>query len=84
MQTIQAIELLTVQNVADLFQVRPRKVLDLVHNHGLPHVRVGRPIRFRRVDVEHWLAERTQAVPRPGDAQQSEVLASFDWSKRRT
>ena len=78
---MQTIELLTLQNVADLFQVRPRKVRDLVHDHGLPHVRVGRAFRFRRGDVDRWLAERTQAVPRPGATRSAVEVPSYDWSK---
>jgi excisionase family DNA binding protein len=80
---MQTIELLTLQNVADLFQVRPRKVRDLVHDNGLPHLRVGRQFRFRRKDVDRWLAERTEAVPRPGAAKSTSEAQPYDWSKRR-
>ena len=83
MQTPITIDLLTVQNVADLFQVRTRKVLDLVHNHGLPHVPVGRSYRFRRPDVDRWLEERTRAVPRPGASHPAADIPSYDWSKPR-
>ena len=79
--TLPTIDLLTVQNVADLFQLRPRKVREHVRDHGLPHVRIGRAFRFRREDVDRWLAAHTQAAKRPGASRPSAVLPKYDWSK---
>ena len=83
MQTPRIIELLTVRDLADLFQVRTRKILDLVRDDGLPHVRVGRAYRFRRADVDRWLADRTEAIPRLGASQRRAEVPNYDWAKPR-
>jgi excisionase family DNA binding protein len=58
--------LLTVEDLAVWFRVRKRKVYDLVRNDGLPFLRMGRFLRFRRADVDLWLSARTASVPVPG------------------
>lgn len=75
------IRLLTVEEVADLFQVRARKVYDLIRD-GLPHLKVGRFFRFRLVDVQRWQESRTTALPASGGAPAGPVLVKRDWSRR--
>ncbi len=48
--------LLSVQDVADWLNVKPSWVFDHHGVDGLPSVTVGRHVRFRRGDVEAWLA----------------------------
>ncbi len=76
-----SLKLLTVEEVADLFQVRVRKVYDLIRE-GLPHLKVGRFFRFRPADLRRWQESRTAAVPTPGTATAAPALVKRDWSRR--
>jgi len=49
--------LLTPQQLADVVQVSPRAIRRLMRR-GLPHVRVGRVVRFDVSDVRPFLAAR--------------------------
>lgn len=75
--------LLTVEDLAAWFQVRKRKVYDLVRDDGLPSLRMGRFLRFRHADVDRWLAARTASVPVPGTAPKPRDLPAYDWSSPR-
>lgn len=50
-------ELLTVEEVAPLLKVRPQWLYAAVKRGDFPHVKVGRYIRFRRVEVEQWIRQ---------------------------
>jgi excisionase family DNA binding protein len=52
--------LLTAQQVAALWQVRPKHVYSLARDGGLPHVRLGRYVRFRPAAVARWLREQEE------------------------
>ena len=59
--------LLIVLEVAEILRVRPTTVYALVARDILPHVRIAQGsrrglIRFRRADIEAFLAQRT-SVP---------------------
>lgn len=54
--------LLTLEQVATLLGVRPRRVYELVWHRGLPAVRIGRRLRFRPEDLRAWL-ERCRIGP---------------------
>ena len=51
-------ELLTVDQVQELLKVGRTFAYSLVRNGQLPSYRVGRLLRIRRRDVEHWLESR--------------------------
>ena len=53
-------ELLTVAEVARWLRITPRTVYRFVRNAQLPHVRVGRGLRFTRAAVEAWLRRRAE------------------------
>ncbi len=53
--------LMTMREVADYLQVSPCTVRRLVEKQGLPAVRAGRQLRFRREDVDGWLGARAAA-----------------------
>ncbi|MGO8904164.1 MAG: helix-turn-helix domain-containing protein [Solirubrobacteraceae bacterium] len=57
----EALELLSADDLAAAWGVRRKQVYNLVEQHGLPAVRLGRYLRFRRPAVERWLAEREGA-----------------------
>jgi excisionase family DNA binding protein len=50
--------LLTASEVGALLQVNPRWVLEAARRNAIPHIRLGRYVRFRRVDIEAWLLEQ--------------------------
>jgi excisionase family DNA binding protein len=53
--------LLTVEEVARWFQVRPRTIYQWVHEGYIPMVKLGARVRFEPVAVGAWL--RARAVP---------------------
>ncbi len=60
--------LLTPEQVAEIFAVKPQTIRDAVWRGKLPCVRLwtGRKkslIRFRRADIEAFVRERTTTVP---------------------
>jgi putative molybdopterin biosynthesis protein len=56
--TAAADELLTVEQVQELLKVGRTFAYALVRSGQLPSYRVGRLLRIRRRDVEHWLESR--------------------------
>lgn len=54
-------ELLTARQAAELLNVKYQTLAYWRSSgrHGLPFVKVGSGIRYRRADVEKWLADRT-------------------------
>jgi excisionase family DNA binding protein len=53
-------QLLTADEVATFMRVTRSWVYAETRRNGLPHVRLGRYVRYRRSAIEHWLdhAER--------------------------
>jgi excisionase family DNA binding protein len=51
--------LLTAREVAALLKLSPSTVARLQRMRVLPFVKVGRSVRFRKIDVERALARRT-------------------------
>ena len=47
--------LLDAAAAAKLLSVRPSWVYDAAREHRLPHLRIGRHIRFLRSDLEAWV-----------------------------
>lgn len=50
--------LLRAEDVARLFGVPRSSVYEYVRSHQIPHVRIGRHVRFLRRDLEQWVATR--------------------------
>jgi excisionase family DNA binding protein len=46
--------LVDAQEIAELLGTTRRHVLDLAGRDELPHVRIGRFVRFRRESIEQW------------------------------
>lgn len=56
-------ELLTAEETARLLGVKPQSLaVWRLHGENLPFVKVGRLVRYRRSDIEAWLAAQTVAV----------------------
>lgn len=49
--------LMTVAEVGDLLRVKSSWVYEMTRRNEIPHVRVGRYVRFRRGDIDQWLDE---------------------------
>jgi len=49
--------LLTAQEVASLLQVTPAWVYDATRRRRIPHLRLGRYVRYRRSALEGWMDE---------------------------
>ena len=47
--------LLTAKEVGELLQLNASWVLDAARRNAIPHIRLGRYVRFRRTDIETWL-----------------------------
>jgi len=55
--------LLEVEDVADYLGVRTDWVYREVRAGRLPHIRLGRAVRFRRESIEAWVDSRERGVP---------------------
>ena len=55
-------QLLHAQEVADLLQVTTAWVYAETRRGRLPHVRLGRYVRFRRESIETWLADNERGL----------------------
>lgn len=75
-------ELLTVEHVCAWFNVTRDWIYDEVEAGRLPYIRLGRrSLRFRRTELDHYLASRTQRPspqPRPRSGSASGALESLD------
>lgn len=49
--------LLTVADVCEYLAVKPSWVYEAVRRKGLPCVKLGNHLRFRRGDIDGWLIE---------------------------
>lgn len=51
--------LMDANEAARLLKVPRSTLYELVRSRGLPHIRVGRALRFTRLDLSRWIAENT-------------------------
>ena len=51
---------LTVPEIADELRVSKMTVYRLVNDRELPSVRIGRSVRVRRADLDHYIANAVQ------------------------
>jgi excisionase family DNA binding protein len=49
-------EIVTVQQLAEYLRYHPSTVYRLLRNHEIPGFKLGGSWRFRRADVEKWIA----------------------------
>lgn len=56
--------LLTAEEVARLLQVTPAWVYAETRRHRIPHLRLGRYVRYRRSALEGWMDEVEQSSTR--------------------
>jgi len=52
--------LLTPKQLSDLLQVRPSTVYEWAHMGFVPHVKLGKCLRFKPKEIERWMQARSQ------------------------
>jgi excisionase family DNA binding protein len=52
--------LLDTAEIADLLNMSPSTIRKWVHYGFIPHVKLGRAVRFKERDIEEWIQERTE------------------------
>ena len=57
-------EILTIEEVGDLLRIHRSTVYKLTRNGRIPSFRIGSDWRFRRDEIERWIAEQTLGTPR--------------------
>ena len=55
--------LLTVRELAEYVRVNPFTVYRWVEQNRIPHLRVGRTLRFRLEDIDEFMRERGHKKP---------------------
>lgn len=63
-------EIMTVEDVAEYLQLSSRQIANLTKNGGIPFLKIETSIRYRKSDVDAWLATKLQNPLPPVDAQQ--------------
>jgi excisionase family DNA binding protein len=53
--------LLTAQQIAGYLGVPPSTIYKWTHEGFIPHVKLGRLVRFRLAEVERWVEKRSVA-----------------------
>lgn len=48
-------KLLTTKQLAELLQVNPRKIYQLVAEHKIPFVKIGSSVRFNSDSITEWI-----------------------------
>jgi excisionase family DNA binding protein len=52
----------TVPEVADYLKMSKSKVYYLIQRRELPHIKIGRNVRVREMDLKNWIKEQYQEV----------------------
>ena len=53
-------KLLNIQEISDLLGVKPSTVRKWVHLGFIPHVKLGRAVRFEKTTLEKWVSEQSR------------------------
>lgn len=61
-------ELMTAAELAEYLKVKPSTIETWAKNGKLPLVKVGSLNRFRRSDIDAWLAKNERPVEEPSEA----------------
>ena len=54
--------LLTIAEVSERLGVQKKTVYAWIHTRKIPHIKVGRLVKFDRKDIETWIQARKVAV----------------------
>ncbi|MBM3282764.1 helix-turn-helix domain-containing protein [Candidatus Gottesmanbacteria bacterium] len=53
---------LNIRQIADYLGIKASTIYSLVERKGIPHYRVGRLVRFRKTEVDEWMAGQRKVV----------------------
>ena len=56
--------LLTMDDLCELLRVKKSYIYSLTFQKRIPHVKIGRHVRFRRSEIEAWLEILTEPIDR--------------------
>lgn len=51
--------ILTIPEVASFLKISKSKIYNLVARNEIPHLKIGRNVRIRLVDLEEWIKKQT-------------------------
>jgi len=68
-------KLLTPQQIADVLGVKLSTVYQWTHQQYIPHVKLGRLVRFKEADIDKWLTQRSQAGRKTRKVDVGELLS---------
>ena len=57
-------EFITVEEVAELLSIKRSTIYSKIRT--IPHYRIGRLVRFKKSEIEHWLEKNKVALVDPG------------------
>lgn len=55
-------KLLTAVETAEMLHVTRQAIYVWVRQHRIPHIRIGKSVRFRQTDLDEWVRSNAQAV----------------------
>ena len=55
--------LLTPRQAAECLSISPRKLWAMTATREIPHIRVGRCVRYPIDDLKHWIEEQKKGGP---------------------
>ena len=61
------LQLLTPKDLGMLLQKKERTIREMVYRGMIPHLKVGRSIRFDQDRIKEWLRDDCQIEPRNGE-----------------
>ena len=51
------VKMLSPEQVSDMLEVKVSTIYQWTHQRFIPHIKLGRFVRFREDEIETWLAE---------------------------
>ena len=54
-------KLLTPQQIAEILGVKPSTIYQWTHQWYIPHVKLGRLVRFKEAEVTSWIDKRSNS-----------------------
>jgi len=54
--------LLTAQQAAEVLAISPRKLWSMTASGEIPHLRIGRCVRYSVDDLKAWISDQTKGV----------------------
>lgn len=59
MKDVPEESLMTIEDVVKYLQLSKRKIREMIAEKAIPHIRIGRSVRFQRSELEKWTKRQT-------------------------